>query len=56
MCLFFFHKYKVVKTILGQDGDVKCPLTSVSYVCQKCGKTKSKMLHGHFTKEDLIHE
>ena len=53
MCIPFFHKYKVVKAELGYDGDVKTPLTCVSYVCKRCGKSKSKMIEGHFTKEDL---
>ena len=55
MCLPFFHKYKVVNVEQGIDGDVKTPLTSASYVCVKCGKARSKMLHGHFTKEDLTY-
>ena len=52
-CLPFFHKYKIVRAIKGEDGDVKFPLTSLSYVCERCGKTKSKMVHGHFDIEDF---
>jgi len=53
MCFPFFHKYKVVRAMKGIDGDVKCPLTSLSFVCQKCGKAKSKMVDGHFDLEDF---
>ncbi len=52
-CFPFFHKYKVVNTRLGREGDFKYPLTCISWVCTKCGKLKARIVEGHFTKEDL---
>ena len=53
ICFPFFHKYKVVNVQHGRDGDIGYPLTHVSYICQRCGKHKAKMIEGHFTGEDL---